>query len=87
MSPWVNEEVGAAEIKGDYVYSRKPNPAMLAALEFSDKEVRGHLQATVDVCARHGCPLELILKDISTVKYEPQRLWRWADIAMDVVGA
>lgn len=87
MSPWVDEELGASEIKGDYVYSRKPNPAQLAALKFSDKEVRGHLQATVDVCARHGCPLELILKDISTVKYEPQRLWRWADIAMDVVGA
>jgi hypothetical protein len=40
----------------------------------------------VDACARHGCPLELILKDISTVKYEPRRLWRWAEIAMDVVG-
>ena len=86
MSPWVNEEVGAAEIKGDYVYSRKPNPALLAWFDFDEKAVREHLQTTVDVCARHGCPLELILKDISTVKYEPQRLWRWAEIAMEVVG-
>ncbi len=30
MSPWVNEERGASAIKGDYVYSRKPNPALLA---------------------------------------------------------
>jgi hypothetical protein len=87
MSPWANEEIGAAEIKGDYVYSRKPNPAQLASFEFNEKEVRAHLQASVDVCARHGCPLELILKDISTVRYEPQRLWRWAEIAMDVAGA
>jgi len=87
MSPWVDEEIGAAEIKGDYVYSRKPNPALLAWPEFKEKAVREHLQATVDVCARHGCPLELILKDISTVKYEPRRLWRWAEIAMEVVGA
>ncbi|OGV71801.1 MAG: hypothetical protein A3K19_08520 [Lentisphaerae bacterium RIFOXYB12_FULL_65_16] len=87
MSPWVNEEIGATEIKGDYVYSRKPNPALLAWPEFNAGEVRTHLQATVDVCARHGCPLELILKDISTVGYQPQRLWQWADIAMDVVGA
>jgi len=43
------------------------------------------LQASVDVCARHGCPLELILKDISTVRYEPQRLFDWARIAMEVV--
>jgi hypothetical protein len=87
MSPWVNEELGASEIRGDYVYSRKPNPAMLAWPEFNEKEVRAHLQASVEVCDRYGCPLELILKDISTVMYQPQRLWRWAQIAMEVVGA
>ena len=27
------------------------------------------------LCARCGCGLELILKDISTVRYKPQRLW------------
>jgi hypothetical protein len=86
MSPWVDEELGASEIKGDYVYSRKPNPALLAWPKFDAQAVREHLRASVDACARHGCPLELILKDISTVKYEPQRLWRWAEIAMDVVG-
>lgn len=85
MSPWVNEERGAAEIGSDYVYSRKPNPALLASVAFHEGEVRKHLQTTVDVCKEHGCPCELILKDISTVCYEPQRLWRWADIAMEVV--
>jgi hypothetical protein len=85
MSPWVDEELGATEIGRDYVYSRKPNPALLAWPQFSDQAVREHLQTTADACARHGCPLELILKDISTVMYEPQRLWRWAEIAMDVV--
>lgn len=85
MSPWVDEELGASEIKGNYVYSRKPNPALLAWPEFNEQGVREHLQASVDACARHGCPLELILKDVSTVAYEPRRLWRWAEIAMDVV--
>jgi hypothetical protein len=28
--------------------------------------------------------LEFILKDISTVRQQPQRLWKWAQIAMDV---
>ncbi|HEY3396292.1 MAG TPA: hypothetical protein VGM19_01420 [Armatimonadota bacterium] len=86
MSPWANEERGAAEIGGDYVFSRKPNPALLAGVEFSDDQVRQHLQASVDVCARYGCPLEIILKDLSTVSREPQRLWKWAEIAMQVVG-
>ncbi|HEY3416999.1 MAG TPA: hypothetical protein VGM23_08965 [Armatimonadota bacterium] len=85
MSPWVDEELGASEIKGDYVFSRKPHPAMLAASEFSAERIREHLQTTVDICARHGCPLELILKDISTVNHQPQRLWTWAEIAMQIV--
>ncbi len=83
MSPWVDEELGAAAIGNDYVYSRKPNPALLAWPQFNEQAVREHLQASVDACARHGCPLELILKDISTVKYEPQRLFAWARLAME----
>jgi hypothetical protein len=86
MSPWADEEIGASAIGRDYVYSRKPNPALLAWPDFNEEEVRGHLQKTVDVCARHKCPLELIQKDISTVCYQPRRLWRWAELAMEVVG-
>ncbi len=84
MSPWVNQERGAAEIRGDYVFSRKPSPAMLAFDAFDAEAVRADLTATREICARHGCPLELILKDISTVRYDPQRLFRWAEIAMQV---
>jgi hypothetical protein len=87
MSPWVNEERGAAEIGSDFVYSRKPNPALVAMERFDTDLVRAHLVTTREVCARHGCPLELILKDISTVRYQPQRLFEWARIAMEVVGA
>jgi len=85
MSPWVDEELGASEIGSDYVYSRKPNPAFLAWPSFDEEAARQHVQTTVDICARHGCPLELIFKDISTVRYEPQRLWRWAEITMEIV--
>ena len=86
MSPWVDEERGAAEIGSDFVYSRKPNPAMLAMDRFDPDMVRQDLARTRDICARHGCPLEFIVKDISTVRYEPQRLFDWARIAMEVAG-
>jgi len=48
--------------------------------------VREDLLATRRVCEKYGCPLELILKDISTVRYEPERLFQWAQIAKEVVG-
>jgi hypothetical protein len=86
MSPWVDEERGASEIGGDFVYSRKPNPVLVAMDRFNSDQVREDLTKTRDVCARYGCPLEFILKDISTVRYEPERLSEWASIAMQVVG-
>jgi hypothetical protein len=85
MSPWVDEERGAAEIGRDFVYSRKPSPAMVATDRFEADYVRADLTATRRSCEKHGCPLEFILKDISTVRYEPQRLFEWARIAMEVV--
>jgi hypothetical protein len=86
MSPWVNEARGAAEIKGDFVYSRKPNPALLAATHFDGEAIRAEFTATRKVCEKFGCPLEYILKDISTVAHEPERLFQWAKIAMESVG-
>ena len=85
MSPWVDEERGAAEIGGDFVYSRKPNPAFLAMGDFDGAHIRKDLITTRDICEKHGCPLELIQKDISTVCYQPERLFEWARIAMEVV--
>ena len=87
MSPWVNEDKGAEQMAGDFVYSRKPSPAFLAEERFDADRVREDLVATRDTCRRHHTPCELILKDISTVRYEPQRLWEWEDVAMSVVGA
>ncbi len=87
MSPWVDVERGAREIGGDFVFSRKPSPAFLAGDAWNPGAVQRDLQETLDACARHGCPVELILKDISTVRYQPQRLWDWAETARRAVGA
>ena len=87
MSPWVDQERGAREIGGDYVFSRKPSPALVATERFHPDQVRADLEATRTACDKHGCPLEFILKDISTVCYEPERLEEWARIAMQVAGA
>jgi len=87
MSPWTNQERGAAEIGRDFVFSRKPNPALIAMERFNPEVVRADLIATRKVCEKHGCPLEFILKDISTVRYQPERLSQWAQVAMQVAGA
>jgi hypothetical protein len=86
MSPWVDVAKGAERIGPDFVFSRKPSPALLAGDAWEPHRVERDLRDTLEACARHGCPVELILKDISTVRYQPQRLWQWSDIAMRVVA-
>ncbi len=85
MSPWVDKERGAAGIGKDYVYSCKPSPALVATTRFDADAVRRDLSETLEICNNNGCNVEFILKDISTVNYEPQRLTDWANIAMDIV--
>jgi len=85
MSTWANQARGAAAIGKDFVFARKPNPALLAGVTFNEERVRADLTKTVDICREHGTPCEIIFRDISTVRYEPQRLDRLARIAMEVV--
>lgn len=85
MSPWVDVHRGADAIGKDFVFSRKPSPALVAVDTMDDSAVEADLRETLDACRGTGSPLEFTLKDISTVRYEPERLWRWAEIAMRVV--
>ena len=44
---------------------------------------RRDLRRTIKAARANGVPLEMILKDVSTVRYDPKRLWRWAEIAIE----
>jgi hypothetical protein len=84
MSPWANKERGGEKIGKDYVFSCKPNPAHLAATRFDGDLIRKDLLETKAICRKYGCPVEFILKDLSTVNHEPDRLLKWAKIAMEI---
>ncbi len=83
VSPWANEQKCAERIQNNYVFSRKPNPALLASSTFDEDLIRTHIRQTCDIAKHHNCPVEFILKDISTVKNDPKRLFRYADIMME----
>lgn len=82
-SPWSDREKFAEKLDPKYIMSNKPNPALLAGDVFDEEEVRKDLRRTIKAARSNGLNLEMLLKDISTVKYEPQRLWRWAEIAAE----
>jgi len=85
MSPWVDLDRAVKEVAGDYVFSRKPSPAVLAEDNWHPDAARADLAHFLDKA--RGCHIEIIMKDVSTVRYRPQRLWEWEKIAMELVRA
>lgn len=82
-SPWNDKERFARMLNPKYVMSNKPNPAFLATPKLNEDVVRGDVRATIAAAKHGGVNLELILKDISTTCYQPQKLWRWVEIAQE----
>ncbi|MGN0316079.1 MAG: hypothetical protein ACI4EG_14990 [Fusicatenibacter sp.] len=83
-SPWSDREAFAEKLRKDIVMSNKPTPAFLAADSLNCGVVKADLERTCRAAKRNGIALEMILKDISTVRYEPQRLTEWERCAMKV---
>ena len=82
MSPWIDPARAAGEVRDEYVFSHKPSPAILAEDHWRPEQGRRELLDVLDPA--RDCRVELIMKDISTVRYEPKRLWEWETIAMEV---
>ena len=87
VSPWNDMEVVAEKMAGDYVFSFKPSPAVFARDEWQPELARKDLEDTLKTAHKHHCQVEIIMKDITTVRHEPQRLWEWAKIAAEVTEA
>ncbi|MFA7673799.1 MAG: hypothetical protein WCY62_08105 [Clostridia bacterium] len=85
-SPWSLREEFAEKIGPKIIMSNKPTPAFLATETLDEDVIRKDLQRTVDAARKNNANVEMILKDISTTKCQPQRLTKWAEIAMDVVN-
>ncbi len=81
VSPWCRTDRAVAAIGADYVMSRKPTPAVFAEDVWRPEKARADLRGFLD--RARGGHVELIMKDISTVRREPRRLWEWARIAME----
>jgi hypothetical protein len=83
-SPWNNTGKAIAELGKDYVISRKPSPAIFATDKFDPAQARREIRDFL-VQTEGECHVEFIMKDISTVNYEPRRLWEWEGICMEEV--
>ncbi len=82
-SPWSDREHFASVLPKKYIMSNKPSPSFLAQRTFEEDVVRADLRRTIAAAKENGVALELLLKDLTTVKNDPKRLWRWSEIALE----
>ncbi len=82
ISPWCDQAAMAKALGHDYIFCRKPNPAMISTGHFDEEAIREDLRETLRVVG--DGPLELVMKDVHTVNREPERLGRWAMLAREV---
>ncbi len=82
VSPWVDFDKAVESVRDEIVFAWKPSPAVLAGSFWDPKAVRKDMEEKLGKA--EDCVVEIHMKDISTVEYQPQRLWEWAQIAADV---
>ena len=83
VSAWCDESFMAEALGRNYVYARKPNPTLVSTDRFDETAIRRDLQETLT--AARGCNLELVMKDVHTLKNQLGRLGRWVTIAREVI--
>jgi hypothetical protein len=83
-SPWADVWSTAEQIKGDFVLSRKPNPAFVASA-VDPEQIRKEAEETVRACLEYNCPCDITLKDISTVGDRPENLIIWSQVVSEVL--
>jgi hypothetical protein len=84
VSPWADVRSSARQMGGDYVFARKPNPALVASV-FNKEAVEKETVETIEACMENKCPYEFVLKDISTVGGKPQNLIDWTKTVISVI--
>ncbi len=85
ISPWADVDIAAEKIGSGFVLANKPNPALLAVSSLDEEAVRNETLRTLKACRSNNTPVELTLKDISSVGNNPNNVDRWAEIVMETV--
>jgi len=85
ISPWADVRACAEQMAGDYVFSYKPLPTPMTT-EHMDEDGMGALcRRSLEATKEHGCHVEIMMKDLHTVRGRPERLRRWVEIARQAI--
>lgn len=86
ISPWCNEAVMSETLGNNFVYSRKPNPALISTPSFDEAAIRDDFRTSMKLARANGNSVEILMKDVHTLSNDPTRLTRWVQIGREVMN-
>jgi len=85
ISPWADVATSAESLGRDFIFSWKPNPAVVAGETWDPAGVRAQIRSFLETT--RGCVVEMIMKDTHTCRHDPRRMWEWVQIAREEAEA
>lgn len=86
VAPWCDLENMAQQMRGDFVYCWKQNPALIAVKEPDWEQIRKEIRNAFEITAQYGCPTEVLMRDVRSLAFQPDNPARWAKIAAEEAG-
>ncbi len=83
VSAWADVEKMAENLKGDYVFSWKPNPSMLSTPTIDENSIRSAVRDTLE--KTRGCVVEIIMKDNHTLGGDREHAVTWCRIVREEI--
>ncbi len=86
MSPYAVIEEGMEKMGKDLIVSFKPNSNYLAIDNPDYDLLKDELIKVCSLARKYNCNVEILMKTIITLQGDPQRLWKWCDMAREIVA-
>jgi hypothetical protein len=83
VSAWADRKMMSEYLEDRYIFSWKPNPALLAVPHLDQDGARRYVRETVEVA--EGCKLEIIMKDNHTIGGNPDNVKNWMRIVREEI--
>jgi hypothetical protein len=85
VSPFADVARCAEQLGTQYVISYRPSPSDMVGYGFDEDRIRAILRRDLEAC--RGRHVDITLKDVETVEYDPTRVRRWTALTRQVIDA
>jgi len=83
VSAWADRKIMSQNLEDRYIFSWKPNPALLAVPNLDEDSARKYVKETLELTK--GCVVEIIMKDNHTIGHNPENVINWVRIAREEI--